>query len=69
MQFVSLGMSDPYCNIWISSNKQKQQNSTMKPRTLNPVWKEIFNLCVFFFVFLFYLVILLSNLHKFQFYI
>jgi hypothetical protein len=42
-----VGMSDPYCSIWISSNRQKFQDTSMKPRTLDPVWNETLNLWVF----------------------
>jgi len=34
------GLSDPYCSVWISSSRQKLVNTTMKPRTLDPVWNE-----------------------------
>ncbi|EFX82091.1 hypothetical protein DAPPUDRAFT_316637 [Daphnia pulex] len=40
------GMSDPYCSIWISSNRQKFQDTSMKPRTLDPVWNETLNFAV-----------------------
>jgi len=34
------GLSDPYCSVWISSNRQKLLNTPMKPKTLDPVWNE-----------------------------
>ena len=48
MEWNRVGLSDPYCSIWISSNRQKFQDTSMKPKTLDPVWNETMNLWVNF---------------------
>ena len=35
-----LGFSDPYCSVWISNNSQHMLNTSVQPKTLNPVWNE-----------------------------
>lgn len=36
------GLSDPFCKIWIADDKRSTQKTTVKERTLNPKWFEIF---------------------------
>ena len=41
-EYLSLGMSDPYGIIWISSDPEKQHNTSTRQQTLNPEWNERF---------------------------
>lgn len=36
------GLSDPFCTLFVSP--RNKHNTSMKPETLNPVWREYFSL-------------------------
>ncbi|KAD2804808.1 hypothetical protein E3N88_38185 [Mikania micrantha] len=46
MKMDILGLSDPYVKLKLSGEMRPSKKTTIKKRTLNPVWNEIFKLVV-----------------------
>ncbi|XP_054282046.1 protein unc-13 homolog 4B-like [Macrosteles quadrilineatus] len=42
----SNGLSDPFCSIYLSSNRKDVRQTSVKPKTLSPIWEEDFSLKV-----------------------
>lgn len=40
----SNGLNDPYVTLFLTSDPSKKYTTSVKPKTLNPVWEEHFAL-------------------------
>lgn len=40
----SNGLSDPFVTLFLMSNTSRKYNTSVKPKTLSPVWEEHFAL-------------------------
>ena len=38
------GTSNPYCTLYVTTDKKNPRSTSCKPETLNPVWNETYNL-------------------------